>query len=416
MSDSSPLIIPSQLTQGTLGLMGHVGVGHVHSNAGFIQDDSVGFTLAAGLLKEAFPISTQVRRVWAEEGTFFVETEEGGVGSAVARRGITAHEARLAEAAKGADALFSQGLVQSVFGRMYGQGVMEHAAALQSALCLAVVESFRLAHGSSLVFGNEGMEGNIGLCVGGIIDVAGVSVSVMATINATEGGVGPVEDREGNICIGGKAEVMGCLGMDRMPTIIVESKAYVPALCKDLKEDTLWVRFNRDYDNPVVGEAMVEAGDMLGLDVMHSDTAYPRSETDMRHASQDLAKKIAVLGDALYLAGTSVEKVRIISELAILVSEDAGGVTFMTEGLHAKVAGGGLMPGTSAVLSMAVSRQSLKMMGVPELTVQDAKNYRKLLLKTIPLISGRITEANRFVGERLSVDLLQNFMHRKGVK
>ncbi|WP_300667664.1 hypothetical protein [Desulfoluna sp.] len=407
----SPLL-PSQHTCGHLGIMGHVGVGHVHSNAGFIQDDSVGFTLAAGFLKEAYPISTQIRRVWVDGDAFLVETEEGGVGRAVARRGITAHEARLAVAAEGRDALFSQGIVQSVFGRMYGQGVMEHAVALQAALCLAVVESFRLTHPRRLTFSSEGIEGNIGLCVGGVVELEGIPVSILATVNATDGGLGPVEDREGNVCIGDKATAMKALGLDRLPTVIVESKAFVPAVAKGLAQDTLWVRFNREHDNPVVGEALVAAGEKLGAALIHTDQAYLRSDTEMRRAVQALGRKIAGLGDALYLAGTSVEKVRVIAELATLVSEDAGGVTFMSEALHAQVAGGGLMPGTSAVLSMAVCEQPLKKTGAPELTEEDALAYRHLLLTAIPLLNAEIGRAQQFVSERLSVDLMENMLHR----
>ena len=42
--------------RGAFGVVGHVGVGHVHSHSGFVQDDSVGFAVAAGLLQRALQV------------------------------------------------------------------------------------------------------------------------------------------------------------------------------------------------------------------------------------------------------------------------------------------------------------------------------------------------------------------------
>ena len=46
--------------RGAFGVVGHVGVGHVHSHSGFVQDDSVGFAVAAGLLQRAMPVDTAI--------------------------------------------------------------------------------------------------------------------------------------------------------------------------------------------------------------------------------------------------------------------------------------------------------------------------------------------------------------------
>ena len=46
----------STAKQGLYGISGHVGVGHVHSHCGFVQDDSTGFAVAASILQKAVPI------------------------------------------------------------------------------------------------------------------------------------------------------------------------------------------------------------------------------------------------------------------------------------------------------------------------------------------------------------------------
>ena len=46
----------SEQQKGILGVSGHVGVGHVHSHSGFVQDDSAGLAVAARILKQALPV------------------------------------------------------------------------------------------------------------------------------------------------------------------------------------------------------------------------------------------------------------------------------------------------------------------------------------------------------------------------
>lgn len=46
----------------------------------------------------------------------------------------------------------------------------------------------------------------------------------MGLSNATDGGIGPNEDIEGNVCLFGKEEVMKPLGLDHLPTFLLEGK------------------------------------------------------------------------------------------------------------------------------------------------------------------------------------------------
>ncbi|MBM9514269.1 hypothetical protein [Desulfogranum marinum] len=385
----------STKSQGILGITGHAGAGHVHSHSGFVQDDTAGFAVIACLLRRAFPVCTTISSVEADidTGIVTVKTQDGGTGKAKARRGITPYEATLARLAIGLDAIYSQSAAFAAFGRIYGQGCLELPVALQIAICLAVIDTFEKRYHGSFICCPEGMPGKLGRCIGAVIEINGIPVSVMGILNASEGGLGPDEDLEGNIMLGEKSKAMKELGLDRLPTIIIESKAYVPAVCKTMEENAFWVRINKDVDNKVVYDALVHGAAKAELKCIASDTAYSRGTGEMAEATRELGQKIASLGNALANAETSQDKVRIIGELAILVSEDAGGITFMSSKLHDVVGGGGLLPGSSAVLSMAISETAIRIWKIPAFTAHDSDMYLAILEHAVPLLAQNIQEA-----------------------
>lgn len=389
-------ITRSTRSQGILGITGHAGAGHVHSHSGFVQDDTAGFAVVACLLRRAFPVCTTISSVEADidTGNVTVRTQDGGTGIAWARRGITPYEATLARHALGLDAVYSQHTAFASFGRVYGQGCLELPVAMQTATCLAVMDTFEKRYPGLLLSRPEGMSGKVGRCLGAVLEIDGIPVSVMAILNANEGGLGPDEDLEGNIMLGEKGQMMKALGLDSLPTIILESKAYVPAVCKGEQENKFWVRINRDIDNRVVYDALVQGVAAAGLPGMHSDTAYPRGQAEMAAATRELGEKIAYLGTALAKAQTAQEKVQIVGELAILVSQDAGGITFMSSKLHDVVGGGGIMPGSSAVLSMAISESAIRIWKIPAFTAQDSDMYLSVLEKAVPLLAQNLQAAS----------------------
>ncbi|MCM0709121.1 hypothetical protein NBH08_30270 [Faecalicatena sp. BF-R-105] len=61
--------LPSDKHYGHFGIIGHVGVGHVHSHSGYVQDDSAGFAAAACLLRRAFPVDTTIVHAQADPNT-----------------------------------------------------------------------------------------------------------------------------------------------------------------------------------------------------------------------------------------------------------------------------------------------------------------------------------------------------------
>ncbi|VFQ44417.1 hypothetical protein MSL71_20660 [Desulfoluna butyratoxydans] len=395
-------ISKSNVSRGTLGITGHVGAGHVHTNFGFVQDDSAGFAVVSALLRKAFPARTTIASVDAdiETGTVTVTTEDGGTGTASTRRGITPYEATLARLAIGMDAIYSQTVACTAFGRIYGQGVLELPVALQTAACLAVVDTFEKKYPGQFVTGVEDMPGKVGKIMGTVLDIDGIPVSVMAVINASEGGLGPDEDLEGNVMLGDKGRVMKELGLDALPTFVLESKAYAPAVFKDNREEMFWVRMNKEVDNPSVFEALIKGINAAGLPCTHSDTAFPRGKGDMAKGTRELGERIAALGNSLAEADTAREKVRIVGELATIVSQDAGGVTFMSSDLHNLVGGGGIMPGMCAVLSMVVSEQTVKTWKIPAFTAQDADHYLAILEHAVPVLAGNIDKATAEMHER----------------
>lgn len=381
--------------KGILGITGHAGAGHVHSHSGFVQDDSAGFAVVACLLRRAFPVCTTISSVEADidTGIVTVRTQDGGTGTAKARRGITPYEVTLSRLAIGLDAVYSQSAAFAAFGRIYGQGCLELPVALQTATCLAVIDTFEKHYRGTLKSCPEGMVGKVGRCLGSVIDIDGIPVSVMAILNANEGGLGPDEDLEGNIMLGEKGQMMKTLGLDALPTIIIESKAYVPAVCAGKKENSFWIRMNREVDNGVVYDALVQGAEDAGFIHMKSDTAYPRGQGEMAAATRRLGERIAHLGTTLAGTESAREKVRIVGELAQLISENAGGISFMSSTLHDVVGGGGLMSGSSAVLSMAISEAAIRIWKIPAFTAQDSDMYLAILKNAVPHLAKNIQAA-----------------------
>lgn len=381
--------------KGIIGIMGHVGAGHVHSHAGFLQDDSAGFAVAAILLRHVFPVSTIISAVHADiySGQITVQTEGGGRGVATARRGITPYESALSQRAIGLDAVYSQHAAFAAFGRIYGQGCLESPVSLQTAACLAVIDTFEKNYPGELLTAPEDMPGKIGKSIGAVIDLNGIPVSVMAVLNANEGGLGPDEDLEGNIMLGEKGGMMKALGLDEIPTIVLEAKAYVPPVCKGATEDRLWIRINKEIDNREVYQALIEGAKSAEVPHLYTDSAYGRGESEMAAVTARLGETISELGKQLSMAQKAQDKVRIVGELAVLVSQDAGGVSFMSADLHDLVGGGGLMPGTTAVLSMVMSEQSFNTWKIPAFTAYDSGLYLRVLGKAVPILADRIDAA-----------------------
>ena len=75
-----------------------------------------------------------------------------------------------------------------------------------------------------------------------------------------------------------------------------------------------------------------------------------------------------------------MEKVRLTADLAELISQDAGGVTFMGNTVNDQMRGAGIIPGSHAILSMIVTTKYKEYVKIPMLTEEDAEHYLTVIL------------------------------------
>ncbi|MGB9812745.1 MAG: hypothetical protein ACPLRZ_00755 [Thermovenabulum sp.] len=374
----------SKNSKGILGISGHVGVGHVHSHSGFVQDDSAGFAVVASILKKALPVDTAISKVTANviTGEILVQTNGGGIGKALPRRGIAPFEAELMiERAIGLNAVFSQAAAVKVFGRIYGQGVSETATAFQGACALAALDTFVKAAPGKFKVMTEKLPDKLDTAAATVIDVEGIPISIMLVINFTEGGIGPDEDYEGNTMWADKGRIMKEVGLDKIPTVVVESKAYIPSMAENVDVEKIYIRAQENIDDMNLGEHLVNAAKQNNIPYHFSKTAMPLLPGSLQKATIELADRIIALARELKKVDSAIDKVQIIAELVRLVSEDAGGITFMSNSLHDKVRGAGLVPGTGAVISMIVSKKYIDFMKIPILTMEDVDKYITVILE-----------------------------------
>ena len=399
-------ITPSPSAKGIIGVFGHAGIGHVHSHHGFVQDDSAGLAVVTHFLKKAYPANTVIESVAIDHPgkTITVHTIGGGKGAARARRGITPFEAELMQRAIGMDTQLSQRVAFRTFGRIYGQGVMESAVAMQAACALALLDTFEKNYPEKFLATPEDIPGNAGRIIGAVLDFGTTPVALMATVNATAEGLGPNEDLEGNIELGAKGKMMKMLGLNSTPGIVVESKAFISNKADELQESTFFIRANAESDNKTVASCLAEAASDLAFPHQVSDSAFPRGEHELESSTKALGMKIAHLGRELSSADKAYDKVRIVAMLAEIVSQDAGGVTFMSNTLHNKVSGAGTCPGTAAVISLLATRAHVEKWRIPLLSTSDVANYAAIIEKTVSKLETKMDVAEHESLNKVSFD------------
>ena len=108
--------------------------------------------------------------------------------------------------------------------------------ALRTAIANALVDTFCKKYPKDMYVVEEDVKGNHGKVLGCNIAIKGIPVSILATVNATYGGLGPNEDLEGNVMLGNKGKLMKNLNLGSIPTIIVESKIYMSRVCDKLEQ------------------------------------------------------------------------------------------------------------------------------------------------------------------------------------
>lgn len=375
----------SDKNKGLFSIFGHAGIGHVHSHSSFVQDDSAGFAVVAYLMRDALKVDTNIKKITGDitNGLITVETYGGGIGQSFSRRGLTPYEIELLKRAIDEDGIFTQRIAIKVFGRMYGQGIAEPSVALQGAIALSVLDTFYKKSPEKVQVTTQKYDGLIDKMAAMVVDVNELSVSLLLNINGSEGGIGPNEDNEGNTALGQKAELIKKFKMDEVPNIIVESKAYIPDFSKILSENTFLFRAQEGIDNVKVAKAMSFAANEMKLPYILKTDSLPMVKDQLKKATMDFSDKIIVLGEKLKSADLSLDKVEIIAELAKLISEDAGGISFMSNKLHEEVRSAGIVPGTAAIISLLVPSEYINYWKIPVLEAKDIDGYLNIILNGI---------------------------------
>ena len=384
---------PSFSSRGEIGIAGHAGIGHAFSHSGFFQEDSGGLAVLLTLLIRACPMDITIESVEVDnDENVIVTTRGGGVGRASARNGFSPYEKVMMQRAAGMRCAAVQTLASRIYGRVYGQGTGTQACAFSLAVARALLDTVRIRWPSRIVEAQDDIPGCCGEFLGGVMDIDDIPVSWMLTINASEGGTGPNEDSEGCVPIGRKAGLMYELGMDAMPLIVLEGKSYVPAQEPPLESNALFIRWNSEFDNPVVGECCTRAAKESGFPVCVLPDTYPRQKGDLRKETCRLGRKIEQLGREYAAAETSSRKVAIIAALAEICSHDAGGSQI--------VGNGGLWPGLGAMLSIIVTRDEAETWKTLRFTDEELELLADVLSRAAGYVHARRKEALAFVLER----------------
>ncbi len=386
----------SEKKQGVIGIAGHVGCGHAHSLNNQVQDDSVGLAVVLSLFKEATNISLKIKEFVFEGNRVTAILESGGKGYGIARRGISTQEQKMINEMVGSEVINTHTLVLEHFGRIYGQGVLETPVAVQTAIANAALNTFVVNFPEQFQSVVEDVADNYGNIVGTVLDMDGIDVSVLGTVNATIGGIGPNEDLEGNSPNYSKKQIIESLALDKIPTLIIEAMVS-SSFSEGLKENTFFVRADEEDDNIEVLNATIKACKDLNYPVKHHVGGMKRTVGALRTNTQKVGEKVIDLGEKLKVAETSEDKVNIIAELALVVSQDCGGISFMTNELHEEIGGAGMIKRTSAVLNLVVTPDYPLTNPIPFLTEKECEDYVNITKETVKNIYKNLEVATKIV-------------------
>lgn len=386
----------SEKKQGVLAIAGHAGVGHVHSLNNQAQDDSAGLSVVLSLFKEATGISLKIKEFIFEDNKVTAVLENGGRGSAVARRGISTQEQKMIKQMVGEEVINTHSMVLDKFGRIYGQGVLETPVAVQGAIANAALNSFEVNFPESFQATVEDIGSNYGNIVGTVLNIDGIDVSVLGTVNATAGGIGPAEDLEGNSPNYSKKAIIESLGMDKLPTLIIEAKVS-SSFSEGLTETTFFVRADEEDDNPAVLQAVMEAAKELSIPIKHFVGGTKRTKDALRNNTKKVGESIISLGEKLRDAESAEDKVNIIANLALAVSQDCGGISFMSNDLHEEIGGAGMIKKLGAVINLVVTPEYAKENPIPYLTDEETEQYVELVKEAVKNINENLEEAMEII-------------------
>lgn len=394
-------ITPSNEEKGLLGIAGHAGIGHAFGSDDFMQEDSGAFAVLLHILERAYNPDFEIKSVrLVDSKTVEVTTKSGGIGLGEAFRGFTPFDELIMKKSIGMKELAPQSIATIIFGQIYGQGAGDQASAFALAFAKALIDSIRKVCPTTLHSMPDNVPGSVGEFLGGVVNIEGIPVSWMLTINASEGGTGPNEDSEGTIPIGNKGIMMQCLGMNSIPLIVLEGKAYFPHESSKLEKTCYYVRWNSEYDNPIVGNCLTEALTCNQKIFVLNSNAYPRMTTTLDDATRDVGEEIVRIGQSYINAQTATEKISLMRELAYINSHIAGDSVFMSPAIEQISGAGGLWPGQGAMLSILADKKEVSEYRCMILSLAEIFDFANIVVDASIILAKKIEESLPYIQSR----------------
>ena len=106
-----------------------------------------------------------------------------------------------------------------------------------------------------------------------------------------------------------------------------------------------------------------------------------------------MGEQLKELAEKLSRAQTAAEKVQLAYQINRFASEDLGGITFMSDAVHAVMGGVGAIPGTTGCLSLFVPNKELETDVYPTLTLDDVDRFADTILTAVGFLNERRKEA-----------------------
>jgi hypothetical protein len=113
----------------------------------------------------------------------------------------------------------------------------------------------------------------------------------------------------------------------------------------------------------------------------------------MQRGTAALAHNLIRCAEKLKQSELAPDKVKIVADLAQLISQDAGAITCISNPLHDVVRGTGCIPGTSAVLSLLVCREYYDHWKIPLLESEDVVRAKQIISRAIDKIARQYAAA-----------------------
>ena len=156
---------------------------------------------------------------------------------------------------------------------------------------------------------------------------------------------------------------------------------------------------------------ILKAAAELGYPVLLRDDLLPRVEGSVAQQTHELVGRIIDCAERLKRSELASQKAQIVAEMAELVSQDAGAVTCLSDKVHEVVRGVGIIPGTSAALSLLVTRSYYEHWKIPMFEPTDAQRAGEIIdLATEKIVANYDAAWENLQRDYVSLEPLENLL------